>query len=205
LRTLASGFMLRLRRLQSEICCSNCPVVRVIVWDDIVRNSDEPRFDGTQTPPCSISGVSYAAPSSGYVNYSQTVTGCTNSPWGARLEAYFWDGGWWQIILYDQTNAYYSRTLYSAAVEGWHQIYWHWSSPYIRYAYTYAREHWRIGHVDTYEENKIDSRGDTRSVSSSSAWDDTSHRLQTMSMPTDSQPNKATSRHCPVLRLTIRS
>lgn len=88
--------------------------------------------------PCSLSGVSYAAPSAGYVSYSQSVTGCTYSPWGARLEAYFWDGGWWQIIVHDPTNAYYSRTLYSAAVEGWHQNFFPWVSPYNRYGHTYA-------------------------------------------------------------------
>lgn len=47
--------------------------------------------------PCSLTGVSYAAPSAGYVSYSQSATGCTYSPWGARLEAYFWDGGWWMV------------------------------------------------------------------------------------------------------------
>lgn len=87
--------------------------------------------------PCYVQGRSYAAPYAGLTSYSWTSTGCLYQPWGARLEAYFWDGGWWGIVVTDPSFAYYSRTLYSAAVEGWHQNYLPYS-PYTRSGHTYA-------------------------------------------------------------------
>jgi hypothetical protein len=100
--------------------------------------ANNPDDYGPTGNPCYLQGRSYAAPYAGLTSYSWSSTGCEYSPWGARLEAYFWDGGWWGIIVTDPTFAYYSRTLYSAAVEGWHQNNFI-ISPYTRTGYTYAQ------------------------------------------------------------------
>ena len=90
-------------------------------------------------PPCYVQGRSYAAPYAGQTSYSWTSTGCPYNPWGARLETYFWDGGWWGIVVTHPNFAYYQRTLYSAAVEGWHQNFFI-ISPYAYQAHTYASD-----------------------------------------------------------------
>ena len=97
-----------------------------------------PDVDGDYNSPCYVEGKSYAAPYAGLASYSRTSTGCTKSPWGARLESYFWDGAWFGFTLTDPSYAYYSRTIYSAAVEGWHENYFFPVSPYQRFAHTYA-------------------------------------------------------------------
>lgn len=99
--------------------------------------ADNPDDYGPVGDPCYVQGRSYAAPYAGLTSYSWTSTGCLYSPVGARLEAYFWDGGWWEIVVTDPSFAYYSRTLYSAAIEGWHQNFFPYS-PYARQGYTYA-------------------------------------------------------------------
>lgn len=100
--------------------------------------ASNPSYYQDPANPCPAYGESYAGPSAGTVSYSRTYTGCQGgSPYDARLEAYFWDGGWWGIVVYDSTYAYYSRTLYSAAVEGWHHTQFI-VSPYQRNGHTYA-------------------------------------------------------------------
>lgn len=96
-----------------------------------------PDTNADNSSPCNVKGESYAAPYAGLTSYSQTETGCTNSPYGAILEAYFWDGVWWRMDLTHPTKARYTRTLYSAATEGWHRNYFPYS-PYQRFTYTYA-------------------------------------------------------------------
>lgn len=87
---------------------------------------------------CPAWGESYAGPSAGTTSYSLTQNGCYGGPYDTRLEAYFWDGGWWAApIIHDNVFAYYPRTLYSAAVEGWHHTQFGFT-PYQRNGHTYA-------------------------------------------------------------------
>jgi hypothetical protein len=94
--------------------------------------ASNPSIQSNTAQPCPLEGQSYAAPYSGLTSYSQTWTGCTQSPWGATVDAYFWDGGWWNIRVYHPSLAYYSRTLYSAAVEGHHENFFWPVNPYGR-------------------------------------------------------------------------
>ncbi len=102
--------------------------------------ASNPSIAANRNTPCPVEGHSYAAPA-GYSSYSFTHNYgggyCSQSPWGARDEAYFWDGGWWGIVVTDPEFAMYSRTLYSAAVAGFHQNAFPFS-PYARSVYTYA-------------------------------------------------------------------
>ena len=108
---------------------------RTAVSGAVLALAGTPLFAGASNPAttviplgssgCYLVGESYAAPQAGYESYGQTTNTCVPCPQGANcawVEPYFWDGGWWGTFVGDPHTARYGRTLYSAAVESWHDI-----------------------------------------------------------------------------------
>lgn len=86
--------------------------------------------------PCGLTGTSYAAPSSGYISWTQSTGNCSDASAPVEVYGCFWNGSWSCATVIDPYLAARQTTNYSAATEGWHE--WGYLNPPMLSVHTYG-------------------------------------------------------------------